>query len=177
MLLSYGDRWSFYLYPLTFSQCHSHQIVYRHNSKQLQQHAWTTRTIPIQESIVSWSIHRRRGERQRISARNKIGFDHWLYRRLYFGRGWMWVSSANRVIFHSISIQHCNNYKYSYIPNDYQVAASAATMVSIPATLVFVAGGLCCLNAPVIVHNHFAISSAPSESLENICRGLTCGSK
>lgn len=43
------------------------------------------------------------------------------------------------------------------------VAASAAAMVSVQAIMVFVAGGLCCLNAPAIIHKHFAISRSTGE--------------
>lgn len=43
------------------------------------------------------------------------------------------------------------------------VAASAAAMVSVQAIMVFVAGGLCCLNAPSIVHKHFEISKSTGE--------------
>lgn len=43
------------------------------------------------------------------------------------------------------------------------VAASAVAMVSVQTIAVFVAGGICCLNAPTIVQRHHQISSSPSE--------------
>lgn len=43
------------------------------------------------------------------------------------------------------------------------IAASAAAMITIQSIAVFVAGGLCCLNAPTVVHRHLEISKAPGE--------------
>ena len=45
------------------------------------------------------------------------------------------------------------------------VAASAVAMASIQSIIVFVTGGISCLNAPTIIHRHYQISKSPSEFL------------
>lgn len=61
-------------------------------------------------------------------------------------------------------------FRFSRVSNDWclfqpLVAASAAAMVSVQAVVVFVAGGICCLNAPTVIHRHYQLSSSPSKSV------------
>ena len=54
------------------------------------------------------------------------------------------------------------------------IAASAAAMITIQSIAVFVAGGLCCLNAPTVVHRHLEISKAPGELHLPACYTSRC---
>lgn len=47
--------------------------------------------------------------------------------------------------------------------NIHVVASSAAAMVSAQVAIVFVAGGLCCLNAPSVIHRQYTILKSPSK--------------
>ena len=49
------------------------------------------------------------------------------------------------------------------------VAASAAAMVSIQTVMVFVTGGICCLNAPSVIHRQYTILKTPSKFM--LCIG------
>lgn len=49
------------------------------------------------------------------------------------------------------------------VPYFFTVAASAAAMVSIQSIVVFLAGGVCCLNAPSVIHRQHLMNSSPSK--------------
>lgn len=36
-------------------------------------------------------------------------------------------------------------------------------MVSVQSIIVYVAGGICCLNAPTVIHRHYQVNSSPSK--------------
>ena len=67
---------------------------------------------------------------------------------------------SERMLLIVFLLTHTSHLSLPKIPT---VAAAAAAMVSVPAMMVFVAGGICCLNSPTVVHNHFSISSLPSK--------------
>jgi hypothetical protein len=49
------------------------------------------------------------------------------------------------------------------VPYFFTVAASAAAMVSIQSIVVFLAGGVCCLNALSVIHRQHLMNSSPSK--------------
>ena len=82
------------------------------------------------------------------------------------------IQSKDALIHKNLNV-HCERGTDVY-SSFIQAAASVVAMVSVPAIIVFVAGGICCLNAPTVVHRHHKLSSQPSKSIIIFLSNCVC---